>query len=202
MISPELHCAVHTWLFGTTEMHACPTATVQSPHHLIAKTGSRHAVNVKKRAREAFVELTDASLNKLDGTPLPSKRRKVATDGAADVFDNERTPRGNVLASRLIPSLSSNSSVRSSNGAAASTNRSQSPSKLLAEMEVASEPVAFRQFTVGETKLLPTSLRRILRGIEDFSRGLGVIPDDFENFCIDALTTILRLCLTASTAGA
>lgn len=130
----------------------------------------------KKRKRCPLAEHLPTAMNSLlTRTPSPSKRRKIRqADFDDDSVENTPWPRLPLRSTRDDVSQQSSSSTPSS----VVSPRSRSPTKQMAEMLFAPQPILFKQFVPRAPGELPAELNTILQTIERrFSRGIGVVSD-------------------------
>ena len=134
----------------------------------------------RKRKRHPLQERLPTTMNSsFAQTPSPFKKRKLQEE---DMDENsaENTPQP-VRIDRFFnhPSLTSNSSTRSS--ALSSPSRSRSPKKQMAEMSFAPQPILYKQFVPRGAGELPMRLDALLQIItKRSSRGIGVVSDAYK----------------------
>lgn len=146
-------------------------ATVSSKNSPPTRTG-------KKRKREPLVDRVPNTMNVIPRrTPSPTKRRKV---DQADLDHDDA-----IITPRPIHSVDSfghddSHQITSSASSSGLMPRSRSPTKQMAALIFAPQPILYEQFMPEDAGKLPAELVSILQSLERCSRGIAVISDDHQ----------------------
>ena len=141
----------------------------------VSSTSSPPTQKGNKIRREPLIDRSPNIMNILPrSTPSPTKRRKLNQKDLDD--DNiEITPRP--LRSLDSGGHDGSQQISSSASSGAQSPRSRSPTKQMAALVFAPEPLLFKQFSPEVARKFPAGLIDLLKAIERFSKGIGVISN-------------------------
>lgn len=134
----------------------------------------------EKRKRDPLADRLPNTMNSHPRrTPSPTKRRRP-NEADLDEKSLEITPRPQRSIQSAGDDVSRQLSSSSTNSSAVSP-RSRSPTKQMAEMLFAPQPIFFKQFGLHVPGELPAELITILHTLERrFSRGIAVVSDAYK----------------------
>lgn len=142
----------------------------------------------RKRKREPLVERLPNTMNVFPRrTPSPTKRRKLDQTGWGPDNDDDNdgaeiTPRPRI---HSVDSAGQDGSqpITSSASSGALSSRSRSPTKQMAAMLFAPQPILFKQFAPEDAEKLPSELVSMLQSLEQFSEGVAVVSEAHQVWC-------------------
>lgn len=135
----------------------------------------------KKRKREPLIDCLPNAMNVIPRrTPSPTKKRRL---DQADLDDDgvDVTPKPIYSVDSAGYDVSQQNTSSASSGAL--SPRSRSPTKQMAELLFAPEPILFKQFMAEDAEKLPPDLVSMLQSLERFSRGTAVVSDAHQVWC-------------------
>lgn len=144
---------------------------VESGH--LSDVKSPEYPRILKRKRHQQIPTPSASTLGMDSSTKTGSlsHKRLRPDEQDDVFvmDSDRTPRGHGKAW----SNSDRSGARSS---LSDTSSRTSPTKRLARLEIAPEPVIVKQISWADARM-PTELKLMLKQLDTFHSRCGIVPD-------------------------